>query len=179
MTNPNVPAPDARRAAAPPKEPERDLWQSRYAARAALHLWLGAAAFWFVAVYVAFAYLSAGTPRTVVLVLSFVPLALAVWTVLLTKLSTHYRLTNQRLFVTEGVLSRTISEVELVRVDDVAVRQTLFQRVCGVGDVLLTTTDKHGSEVAIVGIDAPVVVKELIRENVQRLRAGVFRMESV
>jgi len=171
--------PNAKHPDPAPREAERELWQSRYSSKAAIHVWLAALLFLGLAIYLAFKHLEGGTMRVIVLVIAFVPLALVAWSVVLTKASTHYRLTSQRLFVTKGILSRTISEVELVRIDDVAVRHNLVQRVYGVGDVLLTTTDKADSEIEIHGIDNPVAVKEMIRENVQKLRARVLRMESV
>jgi uncharacterized membrane protein YdbT with pleckstrin-like domain len=185
MATDNAKQPDKKVAGVPnlgpvaPMEPERELWQSRTSAKAALHLWILGVLFLLTALFIAFAKIEAGTFRTIVAVIAFLPLVTIAWSVMMSKLTTHYRLTTQRLFVTTGILSRTISEVELVRIDDVAVRQNILQRLCGVGDVLLTTTDRSGSDIEILGIDAPVELKEKVRGRVIQLRARVVRMESV
>lgn len=165
-------------ATPPPDEPERDLWQGCYSGRTAMPLWILCAFFGVIALYAAFAAFS-GAMRAVAIVLAFAPPAFIGWTVLIAKLSTRYRLTNQRLFISQGIVSRTHSEVELVRVDDVTVRQGLVQRAFNVGDVVLATTDANESAIEILGVDDPMPLKETIRAEVRRLRARVLRMESV
>ncbi len=48
-------------------------------------------------------------------------------------LSRRYRLTGQRLFIEKGILSQTIDQTELIRVDDVRLRKKLVDRIFGLG----------------------------------------------
>ena len=99
--------------------------------------------------FVAFKLFEAGTTRWLVLGAAALPAIYVGGGVLAAKLGVHYRLTTQRLFIREGILTRTLSEVELVRVDDVTVRQGLIQRLFGVGDVLLASTDRSSGAIEI------------------------------
>ncbi|MBM4050135.1 MAG: hypothetical protein FJ279_33995 [Planctomycetes bacterium] len=107
---------------------------------------------------------------------------LALWT--LAKLvnlryGKRYHLTSQRLTVSEGILSTRQDEMELIRVDDVAVQQTVWDRVFGVGTVEVVSTDASHPKLVIAGILSPHDVKEKIREHVQRRRAKTMFVERV
>jgi uncharacterized membrane protein YdbT with pleckstrin-like domain len=78
--------------------------------------------------------------------------------------------TNQRLRVVRGLLSRSTEEVELVRVRDVSYEQSLAQRALGIGTITLVGTDATAPVVVLHDIDEPEVVKELIRQAVQEQR---------
>ncbi|MEW6358904.1 MAG: PH domain-containing protein [Planctomycetota bacterium] len=96
------------------------------------------------------------------------------------KLTLKYRLTTQRLFIERGFLSKTIDEVELIRVDDVIVKQNIFQRAFNVGDVLAKTpTDATDKDQLLVGIEDPINIKEMIREKAQRLRKKSLHVEQL
>lgn len=72
--------------------------------------------------------------------------------------STRLVLTDQRLAVRTGVLSRTGRDVPLTRVDEVLFRRTLRQRLLG-----------RGTLVVVAGDAAPLEVPDLARvEDVQR-----------
>jgi membrane protein YdbS with pleckstrin-like domain len=158
---------------------EKELWQGGYSALSAAHLSTLCLVFALTDGFVAFKLFEAGTTRWLVLGAAALPAIYVGGGVLAAKLGVHYRLTTQRLFIREGILTRTLSEVELVRVDDVTVRQGLIQRLFGVGDVLLASTDRSSGAIEILGIDRPIEVKEMIRATVRRLRGPVVRMESV
>lgn len=83
----------------------------------------------------------------------------------------RYRLTTQRLFVHQGILSRTTDQTELYRVDDVRMRQALFDRLFGVGDVVLVApSDSTQPCVRLAGIVDPTTVAEHIRTQSRALR---------
>ena len=93
--------------------------------------------------------------------------------------SIRYRLTSQRLFLETGIFSRQKDELELVRVDDVNVTQNLFDRIFGVGNVIVHSTDATHPDLVIRGIDGPDEVKEHIREATRSLRKRVLNVESL
>lgn len=93
--------------------------------------------------------------------------------------SLHYRLTTQRLFVRRGLIAKHIDEVELFRVKDITVNQTLFQRILGYGTITILSTDDSNPELNLVGVGKPIEVKETIRDHYRasRKREGVASTE--
>jgi uncharacterized membrane protein YdbT with pleckstrin-like domain len=109
-----------------------------------------------------------------------IPVLLILWTWMIEKLSTRYRLTNYRLFKETGILSRVHNEIELVRVDDVSVRQNLLQRIFNVGVItVIAPHDQTEPRLELNGIESPIEVKELIRNNVRRRRQGSLNVENL
>lgn len=94
-------------------------------------------------------------------------------------LQTRYRLSSQRLFIERGVLSRTMDQTELIRVDDVRTQQSFINRIFNIGTVFMMTTDATDRSVAIVGIKDPIRVTELIRQQMRTLRAKSLFVESL
>ena len=96
---------------------------------------------------------------------------------------TRYALSEDRLFLKRGFLNVHQDEIVLYRVRDLRVRQTLWQRVFGVGTVTVISTDKSIPELALKNIRQPNEVKELIHEYVEkmkiarRMRVGEMSMD--
>jgi len=108
------------------------------------------------------------------------PVLCILWSWIIRKLGTKYRLTNYRLFKETGLLSREINEVELVRVDDVSVRQNILQRIFNVGVItVIAPHDQTEPRLELLGIENPIEVKELIRNNVRRRRQGSLNVENL
>jgi membrane protein YdbS with pleckstrin-like domain len=93
--------------------------------------------------------------------------------------SCRYRLTSQRLFVERGILSQTIDQTELVRVDDVQIRKSLLDRVFGLGSILVASTDATDRQLTIIGVREPDRLAELIRANTRDMRRGSLYVESI
>ena len=64
--------------------------------------------------------------------------------VYLSRLNTRYTLTSERLKITKGLLSKSIDEIELFRIKDTQVTQTLLDRIVGIGNIRVTSSDKTG-----------------------------------
>ncbi|MBV8881242.1 MAG: PH domain-containing protein, partial [Planctomycetaceae bacterium] len=134
---PAAAAPQPLHPAAVPQEPEHELWRGRFSGKAQGLWWV----LWFLEmpalVYLWFRLspeLQKGPyARWVFGAAAVIPVFFILWTFMIEKLSTRYRLTNYRLFKEKGILSRELNEIELVRVDDVSVRQNLLQRIFNVG----------------------------------------------
>lgn len=69
------------------------------------------------------------------------------------KLGISYKLTNQMFYHREGVLTRTTDRIELIEVHDVAWSQSLFERVVGVGTIVIRSADKSDPELRMPGIE--------------------------
>ncbi len=170
--------------AAPLNEPEQELWKGRFSGKAQGHWW----ALWFLEI-AAVVYLWFVVPvdirtgpwaKWVFLAAVVVPLVLILWTLVVEKLSTRYRLTTHRLFKETGILSRELNEIELVRVDDVSVRQNIIQRVFNVGVItVIAPHDQTEPRLELVGIENPIEVKEMIRNHVRRRRQGSLNVENL
>lgn len=166
-----------------PNEPEEELWKGRFSGKALAHLWV----LWMLELaavgYVWFTRTGETREKLwaqlLVAVLVFVPMLYICWQYVLRKLSVRYRLTTHRLFRERGILSRHHDEIELVRVDDVAVRQNLLQRVFNVGHItVIAPSDAGEPKVELVGIENPIEVKEWIRTHVRRRRSRSLHVES-
>jgi uncharacterized membrane protein YdbT with pleckstrin-like domain len=168
-------------AAAPPQEPETPVWEGRYSFRNDGLAWLLWGIFAAFAIFAAVKWLTLSESwqrwtYAGVIVLPAVALLVVSW---YRQLSIKYRLTSHRLFKEVGIFSRTISEIELLRVDDLTVTQNLLQRIFDVGVITLTTTDSSDPALAIAGIRSPVQVKEQIRAHVQKRRGRTLNREAL
>lgn len=76
----------------------------------------------------------------------------------------RYELTSQRLRIFRGVFSRNVDEIDLVRVRDTKVKQHLGERMAGVGDVTIISTDKINPEIILQNVKNPMEVRETIRK---------------
>ncbi|MFA5506330.1 MAG: PH domain-containing protein [Vulcanimicrobiota bacterium] len=79
-------------------------------------------------------------------------------------LGERYELTSQRLRIYRGVFSRNLEEIDLVRVRDTKVKQNMGERMAGVGDVTVISTDKSNPEIVLNNVKDPVTVRETIRK---------------
>jgi uncharacterized membrane protein YdbT with pleckstrin-like domain len=108
-----------------------------------------------------------------------VALIVAVWKYL--QVRTHkYELTDQRLRETRGVLSRTIDSTELYRIKDTRFEQSFFQRLFGVGDVVLVGSDPMQPVLRIASVADAEALREKLRGLVEARRQsrGVRMIET-
>lgn len=74
----------------------------------------------------------------------------------------HYRLTTRRLFVSTGLMRRRRDQLELLRVEDVYTRQSLFNRWLGLGTVVVVSSEHSLPSVAMPGVEDPKRVMDLV-----------------
>jgi uncharacterized membrane protein YdbT with pleckstrin-like domain len=72
--------------------------------------------------------------------------------------STTYTITSERLTVQLGLLSRELHETRLDRVQNVASRQSLLERLLGIGTVDFDTAGGAGFDFAFRGVDHPETI---------------------
>lgn len=78
-------------------------------------------------------------------------------------LSTRYELTSQRLRITQGLFSRSMEEIDLVRVRDTKVTQNLGERSFNLGDIQIFTSDSSTPELSLENVRDPMEVREILR----------------
>ncbi|HSO54942.1 MAG TPA: PH domain-containing protein [Actinomycetes bacterium] len=89
--------------------------------------------------------------------------------------TTHFVLTTERLIFRSGVVAKFGREIPLERINDVTFSQSLFERMIGVGDLLLESAGEHGQSRFDNIRDPEAVQLEIYRqmEGNDRRRSGV------
>jgi uncharacterized membrane protein YdbT with pleckstrin-like domain len=89
------------------------------------------------------------------------------------RVGTRYAITNERLTIQKGILSRHRQETRLTRVQNVNTDQTVIQRMLGVGVVDFDTagTDAPDSEFAFWGVADPGGVAKMVDAAVRQSQA--------
>lgn len=99
-------------------------------------------------------------------------------TALLKSFTERYEATNERLKIEYGILNRRSEEIELFRVQDLSVERSVFDRMFGVGNIVIVSGDATGSTTILYDIADVENVKDMIRDAArierQRHRVGVF-----
>jgi uncharacterized membrane protein YdbT with pleckstrin-like domain len=78
------------------------------------------------------------------------------------------RLHEGHLTIESGFLSRTRRTVDMAKIQDVTVSQTLGQRLMGVGDLRLESAGESGA-MGIANVDRPRKIADTILEDANRL----------
>lgn len=100
---------------------------------------------------------------TVVGVLAFLGLfALDVLVGFIRRISTRYTITNQRLRIQRGLLSKHVQQTRIERVQNVNTSQTFVSRVLRVGTVDFDTAGTDDSEFTFIGVGSPHQVVEAV-----------------
>jgi membrane protein YdbS with pleckstrin-like domain len=79
--------------------------------------------------------------------------------------SHRYRVSNQRIVVESGALSRRIDEVDMRTVEDIEFQQRFLERLLGIGEIVVVAADKRMSRFRLLGVENPRELRELIRAN--------------
>ena len=82
-------------------------------------------------------------------------LALSVLVGFLRRVATHYTITDRRLHIRRGILSRTEQHTTIDRVQNVETHQTLFERVLRIGTVDFDTAGTDDSQFTFEGVATP------------------------
>lgn len=69
----------------------------------------------------------------------------------------NYRVTNRRIVVESGVLSKRLEQIDLYRISDYTAERPFGQRLMGTGNLLLKTFDKTTPELSLLDIHTDVV----------------------
>lgn len=83
---------------------------------------------------------------------------------------TRYALSEDRLFLSVGLLSIKDDEILLYRVRDIDTSRSLWQRLFGVGTVIVMSSDKSMPNLVLKNIKDPIAVKELIHQQVEETK---------
>lgn len=85
-------------------------------------------------------------------------------------ISTHYTITSERLRIVEGVLGKEREDIELIRIQDIDIRQAFRERLLNLGDILITGHDATRPKTVLNNIPDPEAVHELLRKAILKAR---------
>ncbi len=97
------------------------------------------------------------------------PIPFALWQWLVVR-NTRYQLTDQRLKSTRGIFNRVTEDLELYRVKDTRFAQSFWQRLVGIGDIELSTSDATTPVVRLANIANADSVRDTLRGLVEKRR---------
>lgn len=91
----------------------------------------------------------------------------------------RYRLSNQRLVITKGILSRSMETIELYRIKDLQYQASFGQRMVGIGNIYLISSDKSLSKIGLIGFHNSEEKFHQIRSLVEeaRINRGVREID--
>lgn len=83
---------------------------------------------------------------------------------------TKYFLTEEKLMIETGVLSRTEEEIRLYRIMDITMKRSLGERIFNLGTIHCCSADKSTPEFNIRRIKNPAKVKNMLSDMVEAER---------
>lgn len=83
---------------------------------------------------------------------------------------TRYAVSDDRLFLSTGLLNIKDEEILLYRVRDLSLSRSLGQRIFGIGTIVVTSSDKSQPVLQIKNVKDPAQVKELIHAQVEEMK---------
>jgi uncharacterized membrane protein YdbT with pleckstrin-like domain len=100
--------------------------------------------------------------RGLVALVAVIGVALTVLTGFLKRVATSYTITDRRLHIKRGIISREVQETRLERVQNVNYRQGFFQRVLQIGDVDFDTAAGDDYNFIFTGVAEPADVVHVV-----------------
>lgn len=82
----------------------------------------------------------------------------------------RYLITDQRVKITTGLLSRHTSEIELYRVRDYSVIEPFWLRLVGCGHIVLVTSDRTNPQIVLRAVSGAAALKDQIRRYTEQMR---------
>ena len=83
---------------------------------------------------------------------------------------TKYAMNEDRLCVEKGLLNTNQEEVILYRVRDISLHISLFQRIFGVGSVVVQSSDRSTPVLTLKNVKSPREVKEMLHKQVEKVK---------
>jgi uncharacterized membrane protein YdbT with pleckstrin-like domain len=80
-----------------------------------------------------------------------------------------YTLTDTKLEIDEGLISRTTRSVPIRRIQDVTVSSGVAQRLLGFGNLVIDNASEEGGKVVLKNIDTPKHYADLLLKQMRRL----------
>jgi hypothetical protein len=86
--------------------------------------------------------------------------------------SQRYGVSNQRIMMESGVFSKTLVEIDVRTIDDITFHQTFVERMLGIGQIAVLSSEPSTPRVKLVGVPDPRAVRELVRNSAYQATRG-------
>ena len=83
---------------------------------------------------------------------------------------TRYALSEDRLFLSVGLLSVKDDDLLLYRIRDISCKRSLWQRLFGMGTITVTSSDKTHGTLVLKNVKHPLDVKELLHKQGEEMK---------
>ncbi|MGH2952941.1 MAG: PH domain-containing protein [Solirubrobacterales bacterium] len=103
-----------------------------------------------------------GADAGLVTIIALVGVAVTILVGFIKRVATSYTITNRRLHIKRGIVSRTIQETRLERVQNVNYNQSVLQRILQVGDVDFDTAAGDDYNFVFAGVAEPADVIHMV-----------------
>jgi uncharacterized membrane protein YdbT with pleckstrin-like domain len=110
-------------------------------------------------------------PLALSAIVGFLALLIGCGYIWLLQASTEYRVFDESLEVESGILSRSIDNLQLFRVRDIGLSQSIWGRILNFGSISIASTDQSNPHLVLHGIDTPRATYDRLRELVARSQA--------
>jgi uncharacterized membrane protein YdbT with pleckstrin-like domain len=140
-------------------EEERVIWTGRPSWKGRMAIVVPGA---LVALLVLVVGIWAGLSATTAVIIAVVVALVTVVWALLETIRWKYTITNRRVFVRHGLISVQEQTARLERVQDVTLRQSLFDRMFGVGRLAIDTAGSEGGAFEFKALTEPTHVREVL-----------------
>lgn len=84
----------------------------------------------------------------------------------------RYTLTDSKLEIDEGFISRTTRSVPIRRIQDVTVSSGVTQRMLGFGDLVIDNAGEEGGKIMLKNINTPKHYADILLKQMRRLDKG-------
>lgn len=101
-----------------------------------------------------------------------VVVALGFLYIYLVRVSTEYLFYTDSIEVVSGIVARNIENVQLFRVRDIRMKQSILGRILNVGSIEVDSTDESAPCLILHGVDDPRRLYEILRELVSQSQAA-------
>lgn len=81
--------------------------------------------------------------------------------------TTTYTITSQRIMVKTGLIGKDLEEIELLRVNDFSVEQSILERILGIGTLTVFSDDASSPQLLFRKIRKAQSVKDILRQAVR------------
>jgi uncharacterized membrane protein YdbT with pleckstrin-like domain len=87
-------------------------------------------------------------------------------------LAAKYEITEERLIIRRGIISKSIDEIELYRIKDIRIDFSLINQVAGIGRLCIASSDEttRSGDLIIAGIERAQERRETLRRLVDAAR---------
>jgi len=99
-----------------------------------------------------------------------IPIIVALWK----RAGLTLRVTDEKVILDKGVLSKNIKEIFISDIRTIDVKQSLLQRIFKIGDIMIATAGTSGYEDVAYGLPDPKGIKDLISGQRKKSRSSNY-----